>query len=262
VEHAQVFVAGVNPIALADQVSSDGEGRFRICGLRPGKYLVRALFRDSNLVQDYLMPPEIRTDGTKEAHYSPTFYGGTLTVAGSARVRVPSGGEASGIEIKLVRTPVISLSGRVGGFPAGAGRLHVEVRLPGERVNWTTVAVKSDGTFHVWKVDPGEYTLAAVGSLKGQPESAPVKVEVARKNIENLKLPYLAPVAVPGMVRYLDEGARWARYKGPPGHGQPLFSEGGGPLMSPLPTRLWISVGGSYPGDHLAVASRDGRFKN
>jgi len=87
VEHAQVFVVGVN----SDRVSTDGEGRFRICGQRPGKYLVRASFRDSPAVQDYLMPREIRTDGTKEAHYSPTFYGGTLTVAGSARGGLLSG---------------------------------------------------------------------------------------------------------------------------------------------------------------------------
>jgi protocatechuate 3,4-dioxygenase beta subunit len=260
VEHAQVFVVGVNPIALSDRVSTDGEGRFRISGLRPGKYRVRASYRDSPAVQDYLMPPEIRTDGTKEAHYSPTFYGGTLTLAGSARVRVPPGGEASGIEIKLARTPAVSISGRVDGFPAGAGRLYVEVRLPGERLNWTRVSVKSDGTFHVWKVDPGEYALVAVGSAGQQPQSAPVKVKVAGKDIENLELPLFAPVAVPGVVQYLDEGARWGRYKGPPGHGQPLFSDGGGPLTSPLPTRLWIAVGESYPGDHLAVASSDGRF--
>ena len=50
------------------QSTTDANGNFRIGGLAPGKYRVRA-------GQEFVpFQPEIRTDGTEQIHYSPTYF--------------------------------------------------------------------------------------------------------------------------------------------------------------------------------------------
>jgi hypothetical protein len=178
--------------------TSDDKGQFRIGGLRPGKYRVRAT------PQTMPFPPEIRSDGSTELHNAATYYPDSLSAKTAQRLEVRAGAEVSGVDIRLVRTPIVQVSGKVTGVPPGAKNVMVTTFPSG-----SSAGIKPDGTFSLWGLDPGKYTLVAQ-QWAGQTTlmSAPVEIEVAGANIEHLELRMVAPFEMAGELRFDDEQAR------------------------------------------------------
>jgi hypothetical protein len=179
---------------------SDDRGVYRIGGLRPGKVRVRA--------QGIAMPlpPEIRTDGTAEAHYSPTYYPSALDAKSAMRVEVGPAADLTGVDIRMVRTPMIHISGKVVGIPPGARDTYVVMAPRGSGAR-----VQADGRFELWRIDPGKYTFTATVNQEGglgQYSSGPVSVDVGQEDIENLQLPVSPVRDLKGQVIYEDEEAR------------------------------------------------------
>lgn len=190
--------------------STDAQGKFRIGGLTPGKYRIKATPNNPGL------PPEIRTDGTVESHYSETYYPSALDDAGAARVAVQAGAESGGIEIRLVRTPIVRVSGKVSGAPAGAENVLVTVNRKRDRSRGSFIGqmgggggarVKKDGTFAIWRLAPGSYRIAAQWNTpNGQMAAvAPVDVVVGDANIDGVELRMMAAADVAGQVEYEDD---------------------------------------------------------
>jgi len=213
VENCNVFAES----SRGGQVSqSDAQGRFRIGGLAPGKYRVKATPEDPQT------PPEIRTDGTAEAHYSETYYPSVLDAAGGGTINVAAGGESGGTEIRLVRTPIVRVSGKVTGIPPGADNVFLMVqrqhddnrRLFGgfsRNSGWNGSAqVKKDGTFTMWRLAPGPYRIAAQWNNAGAQmvASAPVEVVVGESDIDGIELHMMAAADVTGLVEYESDDAK------------------------------------------------------
>jgi hypothetical protein len=170
-------------------------GRFRIWGLLPGKYFVRAWPQNSH------DPPEIRADGTTELQDATTYFPGSLDAGTAQRVEVTAGAEVSGIEIKLLRVPIVQVSGKVLGIPPGVNDVMVSTQP------FALESVKPDGTFSFWRLDPGKHTLQAQQWGPVQLRSAPVDIEVASTNLEHIELRLMAPFDVAGHLRFDDEAA-------------------------------------------------------
>jgi protocatechuate 3,4-dioxygenase beta subunit len=183
-------------------VRTDDAGRYRISGLLPGKYRVRA-------APEHLpMPPEHRTDGTQEVHYARTYFGGVMTAKAAARVTVSAGAETTGTDIRLVRTPIVRVSGTLIGFPKGEKGANFQLDNDDGQMNYSGVN-KPDGTFDLWRVDPGKYRLSArIGGGRTELWSAPVEIIVADSNIDGLVLRAIAPADIPGHVTYEDDAAK------------------------------------------------------
>ena len=217
---------------------TDDRGEFRIGGLAPGKYRVHA--KPLNLP----FPPEIRTDGTHEPHYGDTWYPGVLAAKEAGRVEVGPGTDVTGIEIHLIPTPMVRVSGKAAGFPSSAQRVTVQVR---QGNNATTGGmVRKDGTFDVWRLDPGKYELrAASGSLA----SAPVEIDLGAANIDGLTLQYVQPFDLAVHVDFDDPE--------PP----PPAPRNGQRPPPPRPKVLTVRdiVGGSMPPNTMPIAA-DGSF--
>ncbi|HUB82352.1 MAG TPA: carboxypeptidase regulatory-like domain-containing protein [Bryobacteraceae bacterium] len=180
--------------------TTDEKGEFRVGGLYPGKYRVRAT------PQKPPFPPEIRSDGTTEQNDAATYYPDSLDAKSAQRVEVKAGAEVTGIEIKLLRTPFTKVSGSVTGIPPGIQNVMVIVQPPGQ-----ASTVGANGTFTMWRLDPGKYTLHAQ-HWGGQTRllSAPVEIEVAGTNIEHVELRMVPPFEIAGLLRFDDEEAREA----------------------------------------------------
>jgi uncharacterized protein (DUF2141 family) len=179
--------------------STDDRGVYRIGGLRPGKVRVRAQGIELPL------PPEIRTDGTAEAHYSPTYYPSALDAKSAMRVEVAPAADLTGVDIRMVRTPMIHISGKVVGTPPGARDTYVMMTPRGSGAR-----VQPDGRFELWRIDPGKYTFTAIVNQEGglgQYSSGPVSVDVGQEDIENLQLPVSPVRDLKGQVIYEDEEA-------------------------------------------------------
>ncbi|MGB9455122.1 MAG: carboxypeptidase-like regulatory domain-containing protein [Bryobacteraceae bacterium] len=196
--------------------TSDAQGRFRIGGLTPGKYRIKATPDDPQT------PPEIRTDGTAEVHYSQTYYPSALDAASATTIDVAPGAEADSNEIRLVRTPIVRVSGKVTGIPQGAENVMVTFGRPpakNQGLGWSftrnggwssSAQVKKDGTFALWRLAPGPYRISAQwNSPTGQSAAAPpVEVVVGDSNIDGIELRMIPAADITGQVQYEDAAAR------------------------------------------------------
>ena len=212
--------------------TTDAQGRFRIAGLMPGKYRIQATPQEGRL------PPEIRTDGTVETHYSRTYFPNSLDEAGAAKVAVQGGAEAAGNEIRLVRTPIVCVSGRVTGIPPGAENIQLMANEKRDHVRgfgfagyggggWTGARVKKDGTFAIWRLTPGPYRIGAQwNGPAGQMAAAPVDVVVGDSNIDGLELRMVAAANLTGQVEYESDDAR----PDAPAEGKPAGARRGPPI--------------------------------
>ncbi|SPF34854.1 conserved exported hypothetical protein [Candidatus Sulfopaludibacter sp. SbA4] len=180
---------------------TDDQGHFRIGGLRPGKYRIKAT--PTNLP----IPAEIRTDGTVEVHYAATYYPRSLDGKGATKINVAAGGEVTDADIKSIRTPIVRVSGTVTGIPQGSRNVSLMVQQ-GSGISSGT-QVKPDGTFELWRLDPGKHTLSATWRNAGQAlQTAPLEIDVAGSNIDHVELRMVAPSDISGIVQFEDEQAK------------------------------------------------------
>jgi len=181
--------------------TTDDRGEFRIGGLRPGRYRVKAS------PQSIPMPPEIRSDGTTETHYIATYHPNVITAKEATRVTVQAGNERSGVEIRLWKKPVVRVSGAVSGMPAGGANSQIE--LIRDDTSFAAAAAKPDGSFTFWRLDPGKYTATAYCVAGGQRmRSAAVEIEVGDANVDQVDLRIIPPADLAGQVLYDDEEAK------------------------------------------------------
>jgi hypothetical protein len=182
--------------------TTDEKGQYRLGGLAPGKYRIRAT------IQDIGMLPEIRTDGTKEVHYAPTYHPSALLPESATRVEARAGSETTGIDIRMVRTPIVRISGMVAGLPPGTQDAHIELRKG--RSSSSGNNLKADGTFELWKADPGKYIVVATWNTPAgvRIQSTPAEVEVADRDIDRVVLNVLPPIALAGHIQFDDDKAR------------------------------------------------------
>lgn len=178
--------------------TTNDRGEFRITGLTPGRYLVRAapaLLRT---------PPEIRTDGSSETQYAVTYHPDSVDPGAAVRVDV-KGGLVEAVDIRLARQPIVRVSGTVTGWPTGALNLFLPLRQ-GRHLVPTGTSVK-EGRFTIWRLSPGRYTILA--ACQGAPcaagrvpvkASAPVEFTVGDQHVDNLELALIPAFDVSGRL--------------------------------------------------------------
>jgi hypothetical protein len=162
-------------------------------------------------------PPEIRTDGTEEIHLARTWFPGVVDRKAAQRVEVAPGAEIQGVDIRMVRTPFVTISGKVIGLPAGA-RANVQLGIADgyAGMNNNSGMVHKDGTFQISRADPGKYVLTANVFNQGGPnggnlQSAAVEIEVSNLDVPNIELRLMPPFDVPAQLSFDDAAAREAQ---------------------------------------------------
>jgi len=180
---------------------TDENGVYRIGGLSPGKYTVR-----SSRADILGGPPEIRTDGTTEVHNAATYYPGVLTAKEAGKIDVRAGAETPGADIRLVHVPFVRVSGRVVDMPADA---HPSIMIM-EGQSGIGTAMKRDGTFVLWRLDPGKYTLSANWQAPNgeRVRTVGVPIEVAGSNIDNIELRVVPNSDISGRLEFEDDEAK------------------------------------------------------
>ena len=230
---------------------TDDRGQYRIGGLSPGKYRVRAV------PQNMPVPPEIRTDGTTEVHYAATYHPGVVDEKGGMRVVVSAATDATGVDIRMVRTPIVRLAGKVSGMPEGQNAYVQVMPANGGQGGTQGTGVKADGSFEIWRPNPGKYNVRAMYNISGEMmASGAVEVEVGETDIDNIGLTLLAAEEIRGQLEFEDEGAKQG-----PQMQRAASSQGGSQAPAPRPLRrIMLRGSGSMGQVGSGDVSEDGAF--
>ena len=164
-------------------------GEFRVYGLSPGQYIISATLRNF-----------MGAETNDRTGYGATFYPGTGNVAEAQRLTIAPGQTITGINLTLLPIQTSKVSGTVldaEGKPLVAAMVAVMQRIGLTQMGGNVSPVRSDGSFTVPNLTPGEYTLR-VNTPTG--ESAAAEIAVAGTDISNIQLIVAKPSTLKGRV--------------------------------------------------------------
>lgn len=169
------------------RATTDENGEFRIGGLAPGRYRVKA--QRDGAARNFMVKPEIMSDGSVQLRDATTWYPGVLAARQARRVEVKPDTESTGADIQLMGVPSVRVSGKVVDFPPGVMEAYVTI---GSRTmgGGSGLPIKPDGSFQFWGPDPGKYTLSAGWGPRDGPRTSTgaIQIEVAGSNVDNIEL--------------------------------------------------------------------------
>ena len=203
-------------VAFQGSPRTDDRGQYRLFGLLPGAYVVRAT------VGDTLSPAN---------GYLPLFYPGTPSIAQAAATKVDFAEAATGIDLTLRPTPAHTVTGIVLDS-SGRPPLRAEVTLAASersgaiQTEPVRVTARADGSFAFTNVGPGVYAVQATGDIASKDPDA-------RTSAEQFAASFVVVANDPPLLELrLALGARLAgrvRYQGLPAGPPPILN------LAPLP---------------------------
>ncbi len=215
------FVNGSRQLVDAGRIAqTDDLGAYRIFGLMPGDYIVRASMRPN-------IPPGPRNAETEPTGYPGTYFPGVSDVSQAQTVTATLGQEVSSIGFSLVPARLSRISGTVmgsDGRPLAGAVVMLRARgaagMGPMRMNIANLGnnqVRADGSFQMMNVPPGEYVLDVqqrpmnVRSMQdidlAQLEFASMPISVSGGDIDSLAIVTTPGVSVSGRVAYQGQGA-------------------------------------------------------
>ena len=215
------FLNGERQLVDAGRTAqTDDLGAYRIFGLMPGDYIIRASARPN-------MPQGPRGAETEQTGYPGTYYPGVADVSQAQTVTAALGQELSSIGFSLVPARLSRVSGTVmgsDGRPLAGAMVMLRARggagMGPLRMNIIGNAggqVRPDGSFQLTNVPPGEYVLDVQQRPQNirnvqdinlsQLEFASMPLSVSGGDIDNLTVMTTPGVTVSGRVAYQGQGA-------------------------------------------------------
>jgi hypothetical protein len=186
--------------------NSSDIGEYRLPDLKPGRYLVSADPR--NLVRMAAIQADEPLPQTPDMSYASTYYPSTTDAAIAVPIDVGAGGEIRGIDIRLVKTRVWRIRGKVTGPGGERGRGAIQVGLTpieGPATNRLTAPARPpDGSFEIRNVPPGSYTLHAQSQAGGQSYAGVLPVQVTGNHVDGVTLHLETGGDLQGTVKLID----------------------------------------------------------
>jgi protocatechuate 3,4-dioxygenase beta subunit len=186
-------------------VATDDRGEYRIYGLKPGEYFVKAVETGEGAMFFGQMQEESDEIVLRElgSQFAPVFYPGVLQMDQAQAVTLSVGEEAQA-DLAMRRVKMVEVAGRVIG-PDGAPAIRAYVRLsqPGVE-DWGGElggGTDSKGEFSIKSVAPGSYYITAGMRDKDKFYNTRQKIDVAEAKVEGLVLSLGGGATIHGRVR-------------------------------------------------------------
>jgi protocatechuate 3,4-dioxygenase beta subunit len=206
------FAPGASGPTRSTGGDTDDLGRFRVFGLQAGDYLIMADIRSLN-----------RYGGAADTDpngFITTYFPGVPSELEAQRVQVHAGAETSGVDFRLIRGRLFTVTGTVldsHGQPISPISVSVSQRdLTGDTRGFSGVGTNAQGQFTVKDLAPGDYTLVvrprvsprAVITMNGRqmpdvPEFAIVDLHVD-SDISDFVITTRPTLSIAGRVVFLD----------------------------------------------------------
>jgi hypothetical protein len=172
---------GTSTGEMSTMVTND-LGEFRVSGLMPGTYVLRANPDDGGM-RGILRDSEPGPQAIGESYgYATTFYPGTLSAEQAEPITVGAGDVASASFV-LSTARLTRVSGMIRdsqGRPVTGGRLELQSRTPTSAWGMTGPQIGADGRFSIANVPPGDYSIEVAPMSGGlRPTAGPEFDEVA-----------------------------------------------------------------------------------
>jgi protocatechuate 3,4-dioxygenase beta subunit len=199
-----MYTAGARRLTMAGSASSNLAGVYMMGNLRAGEYLVSAENSPSMSMSGSL--PAASSDGPEQG-YVTTYYPGAKDPAQASTMKVAAGSQADGIDIRLRKTSVFRIQGRL--QPPTSAPIFV---MPGDArmmggINRTAMP-DAEGRFVVAKVAPGAYLLtvnSGVTTINGVTDTRRLvgraMVTVADRDLTDVVLPVGPGGSIRGTVK-------------------------------------------------------------
>lgn len=179
-------------LTSVSSVSTDDRGEYRVFGLKPGEYFVKAVETGESLF--YYEQMQGSSDGIvlRElgSQYAPIFYPGVLQLDQAQAVTVTAGEEAQA-DLAMRRIKLVEVAGRVIA-PDGSPAVRSYVQLSQAGISdWggeLSSGTDSKGEFSIKGVPPGSYFVSAGIREKDKFYNTRQKVDVGDAKIDSIVL--------------------------------------------------------------------------
>ena len=189
---------------------TNDRGEYRIFGLKPGEYYIKAsesMAPDIGIDSDPIDFRFLRTDGNE---YAPLYYPGVLQVTDAQPIPLRAGEEMQA-DFAMRRVKTVETAGRVvgaDGKPATDTFLTLRrAGLDEGGADLQPVFTDSRGEFVIKAVPPGSYNLSAQQQHNDQHFTARQKIEVGEYNLESVVLSFGQGTDIHGRVITEGSGA-------------------------------------------------------
>ncbi|OYW09761.1 MAG: hypothetical protein B7X34_06070 [Acidobacteriia bacterium 12-62-4] len=194
----RAYVGGRKQLVLVSTSTTDDRGQYRLYGLPPQAYLIRAAAQ--------------RVPGDPQL-YPPTFFPAATEPGKATALTLAAGQEQRGINISLRPSAGYRLSGRVMNGQTNSPLTNISLTLTSRGVGSTVfetgpqVQVRDPGgRFTINGLVPGQYEVTGSYTNNGQPLQARMLVDINR-DLDDLVVTLQPGVTVRGRVRVEGEGA-------------------------------------------------------
>ncbi len=180
---------------------TDDRGEYRVFGLRPGEYYIKATQSRMNFYPysrlDAMQMSLLRDLGSP---YAPMYYPGVAQFEQAETVTLHAGDELEA-DFSMAKVKTVTVSGRVTGPEGPAADASINLVTPGVSASsHLGAATEADGTFTIKGVPPGNYVLEAHIMNQDKHYMTRQKLEVGNENIDSLVLAFGRALTISGRV--------------------------------------------------------------
>jgi len=186
------FLRGKRSLQTSGTAITNDLGEYRIWGLSPGRYYIRATYSRRMQGESAASAHEER-EGQQFA-YAPGYYPGVPEASQAVAMELKAGQELPGLDVRLTPTKAFTVRGRVfdavHGQPAHGCCLYINqaddigYRTYGGAGNLDPVK----GTFEVRDLVPGAYEFLGVVPAEGRQFLSRVRVEVSNADLDGVQI--------------------------------------------------------------------------
>ncbi|MDP8982446.1 MAG: carboxypeptidase-like regulatory domain-containing protein [Acidobacteriota bacterium] len=203
------YARGRKQLMPANSEQTNDLGEYRLHDLAPGKYFIGATWHaQQNPMQGNVIstgPAAARA--AAEEGYAQTFYPNTANPEAASTLEVTPGAVIRGIDISLLQTRTVRVSGRVVSSLTSRPIKNVNVFVmrrdnPYQMMRLGARVIDPSGAFTVRGVVPGSYFLQADSFDEGKRLTARMPIEVGSGNLENLQVSVGPAAEITGRIVY------------------------------------------------------------
>jgi 5-hydroxyisourate hydrolase-like protein (transthyretin family) len=188
----------------ASVTQSDDRGEYRIFGLKPGEYYVKAteVGGDRFLGQEGGMGEERMQVQVLGSQFAPMYFPGVLQLD-QAQAVVLQAGEEMQADFAMRRIKLVEVAGRVLGAEGGPEtRAYVHLEAVGVQ-DWSGglgSSTDSKGDFSIKGVPPGTYYISTGTYERGKVHNTRKKIDVGESNVDSIVLSLTGGATIRGRV--------------------------------------------------------------